>query len=174
MLRTRSGEARPVEQQAADDDMAEMGKVVADARLEIARLVQLGELQHDPIRYPIQALGVHLDALYKVASASGKAIGAKAEALGRPIGEDELRRAVAQGINNQMSGLTRAFNWRTALFGAWVLALTLIAGAGAGYAFHGAAPVLVGVKAGAEKCDDRPDGSRLCWIPVFERLPATK
>jgi len=33
--------------------------------------------------------------------------------------------------------------------------------------------LLVGVHAGAEKCDDRPDGSRLCWIPVFERLPTS-
>jgi hypothetical protein len=31
--------------------------------------------------------------------------------------------------------------------------------------------MLAGVRAGAEKCDDRADGSRLCWIPVFEKLP---
>lgn len=27
------------------------------------------------------------------------------------------------------------------------------------------------MQAGAEKCEDRPDGSRLYWIPALERLP---
>ena len=44
-------------------------------------------------------------------------------------------------------------------------------GAG-GWWCRGAAPVLIGVRAGADKCADRVDGSRLCWIPMFERLPA--
>jgi hypothetical protein len=34
--------------------------------------------------------------------------------------------------------------------------------------------VLAGVRAGAEKCEDRVDGSELCWIPVWERLPPAK
>ena len=174
MLRTRSGEARPVEQQAADDNLAEMGKVVADARLEIARLVQLGELQHDPIRHPIEALSVHLDALYKLASASSKTLAAQIWAVGRPFDEDKLQQAVARGIYDHASRIIGQLRLRTSLMIAGALLAALLLGAGGGYVFRGAVPILVGVKAGAEKCDDRPDGSRLCWIPIFERLPQGK
>ena len=48
-----------------------------------------------------------------------------------------------------------------------------LCGAG-GWWYRGAAPVLVGMRAGADKCDDRSNGSRLCWIPVFERLPVAR
>ena len=61
--------------------------------------------------------------------------------------------------------------WGNVLIGVAIVVLALLIGAGGGYWFRGAAPALVGVRAGADKCDDRPDGSRLCWIPVFERLP---
>jgi hypothetical protein len=43
-----------------------------------------------------------------------------------------------------------------------------------GYGLRGAVPQLVGVRAGAEQCRDQSDGARLCWIPVWERLPPTK
>jgi hypothetical protein len=33
------------------------------------------------------------------------------------------------------------------------------------------APVVAGVTGGTNKCEDHPDGSRLCWIPVWQRLP---
>jgi hypothetical protein len=40
--------------------------VITDAGAEIIRLVQLGELQNDPIRHPIRALSVHLEAHCRV------------------------------------------------------------------------------------------------------------
>lgn len=46
--------------------------------------------------------------------------------------------------------------------------------AGLGYGLHGAVPRLVGARAGAEQCRDQSDGARLCWIPVWERLPPMK
>ena len=175
MLRTRSGEGPSIEPPAAGEDaLAEMGKVVADARLEITRLVQLGELQHDPIRHPIEALSVHLEALYKVASATVKTLTTQAVVVSRPVDDDKLRHAVAQGIHGHATGLIREFGLRTSLMFAGLLLAALLLGAGGGYVFRGSVPVLVGVKAGAEKCDDRADGSRLCWIPVFERLPQGK
>lgn len=53
-----------------------------------------------------------------------------------------------------------------------MLLVTLLVGAGGGYWIRGGEPVLVGARAEAEKCEDRPDGSRLCWIPVREMPPA--
>ncbi|MEA2731783.1 MAG: hypothetical protein QOF70_6258 [Acetobacteraceae bacterium] len=41
-----------------------------------------------------------------------------------------------------------------------------------GWWWRGAVPLVIGVRAGADRCEDRPDGSRLCWIPVYERLPS--
>ena len=34
-------------------------------------------------------------------------------------------------------------------------------------------PTMAGITGGTSQCEDRPDGSRLCWIPVFERLART-
>lgn len=57
---------------------------------------------------------------------------------------------------------------------AFALALALAGGA-AGYYGRGEVPSIAGVRAGADRCQDRADGSRLCWIPVFERqAPAAK
>ena len=54
------------------------------------------------------------------------------------------------------------------------VAATVLFGAACGIGgwwYRGDGPVLVGVRAGAEQCQDQKDGSRLCWIPVYERLP---
>jgi hypothetical protein len=59
---------------------------VATARAEMDRLVTLGGLQSDPLRYPIEALSVHLDALNKVCQAF------PAEGRGQQISEDDVRR----------------------------------------------------------------------------------
>jgi hypothetical protein len=182
MLRARSGEGQTPKPPAVDETaLAEMGQVIAEARAEIDRLVQLGELQDDPIRYPIQALSVHLDALFKVTLACSQTLANQIEAASlriettrQPVREGELRRAVTAGISGHAGDVVRMLNRRTALMGAGMLLVTLLAGAGAGYWYRGAVPVLVGLRAGSEKCEDRPDGSRLCWIPVWEKLPPTK
>lgn len=36
-------------------------------------------------------------------------------------------------------------------------------------------PIVAGITGGTPRCDPpRPDGSKLCWIPVFEVPPATR
>jgi hypothetical protein len=85
--------------------------------------------------------------------------------------DDQLRRAVIQGISGHSRTALQAMGWRNLLL-ATLAAVGLITAAFAGgYWVRGPAPVLVGVHAGAERCEDRPDKSRLCWIPVWERLP---
>jgi hypothetical protein len=44
----------------------DMGEVVGAAKAEMDRLIQLGRLQGDPLRHPIEALAVHLDAMHKL------------------------------------------------------------------------------------------------------------
>jgi hypothetical protein len=44
----------------------DMAQVIGTAKAEMDRLIQLGRLQSDPLRHPIEALAVHLDALHKM------------------------------------------------------------------------------------------------------------
>jgi hypothetical protein len=150
MLRVRSGAGSGGDQTSSLTP--EMGRVVAEAQAEMDRLVRLGNLQNDPIRHPIQALSVHLGAFHKLI-----------EAAKRPCTGDDIRR---------LTPSAGARNRRTALIAAGTLMLAFLAGTGAGYWLSGVVPVSAGVHAGAERCEDRTDGSRLCWIPVYERLPA--
>jgi hypothetical protein len=82
-----------------------------------------------------------------------------------------MRQAVAQGISGHAWRLVQAMSVRNILLVAGMLVMALLIGGGVGYWLHGPAEVIVGVRAGPEKCDDRPDGSRLCWIPIYERMP---
>jgi hypothetical protein len=66
-LRIRSGEQPSVRDVALDP---ELGKAIKDAQAEMERLIRLGEQQNDPIRHPIQALSVHLDALLKLSTST--------------------------------------------------------------------------------------------------------
>lgn len=140
MLRVRSGESQAAKPPAADETaLAEMGKVIADAQAEINRLVQLGELQNDPIRYPIQALSVHLDALYKVTRASIPALAQQLRASAQRDDptkrDDEL--AVIPAFDAQAGKMRHRPGVRTIIVGAGLLAAGVLAGAGAGYWFEG-------------------------------------
>jgi hypothetical protein len=146
--------------------------VVADAQAEIARLVQLGELQNDPLRHPIQALSVHLDALYKITQAGSQMLAHQIQASTRPVGwrnqplcEDELRHAVTRGVAGSAGETMRALNWRSALAGTGVVIGALLIGVAAGYAVHRDRLLVAGVSAGQSECQD-VDGGTLCRIPV--------
>jgi hypothetical protein len=176
MLRMRSRDAP--EPPAADETaLTDMAKMVADAQAEIARLVQLGELQNDPIRHPIQALSVHLDALYKITQAGSQMLAHQMQAPLRPVDarnqplcEDEWRRAVIQGVSGYADEVVRALNWRSALIGIGVVVGALLIGAVAGYALHGDGLLVAGVSAGQSECQD-VNGGTLCRIPVWAKLP---
>jgi len=90
------------------------------------------------------------------------------------ISEEDITRleqTLARGVPGQVGRIVRAIDWRNRLVGVGLLFAALLIGAGGGYWFHGEQPALVSVRAGADRCEDRADGSRLCWIPVLERLP---
>jgi hypothetical protein len=92
-----------------------------------------------------------------------------------PAKEEELRRAVIGGIASYAQPIIQATNRWTALVGALALTGTLAVGFGLGYAVRwrtapAPPPTVAGLTANTHKCEDREDGSRLCWIPVWERL----
>jgi hypothetical protein len=61
--------------------------------------------------------------------------------------------------------------WRTLFTAAGALGL-LLAGFGMGWWDRGPHQIVAGVSGGTPRCDPAIlDGSRLCWIPVYERPP---
>jgi hypothetical protein len=147
---------------------------IETALTELDRSVLEARIHDDPLRLPLSALASFLRAQRGLYVDSVVTMQRSIEAARQPVRDDDLRRAVVQGISSHASSAVRTMGWRNVLIGAAILVAVLAVGAGGGYWFRGAVPVLVGVRAGAEKCDDQRDGSRLCWIPVFERLPPTK
>ena len=91
-----------------------------------------------------------------------------------PMQPEELRKAVTRGVANCANEIVRALNVRNSLIGAGMLAAALLAGAVGGYLYHGAAPIIAGVSAGAQQCQDQKGGDQICWIPVWGRLPPAK
>jgi hypothetical protein len=154
---------------------ASRGAVEADIELalsELDRSVLEARIHDDPLRLPLSALASFLRAQRGLYADSVVSMQRSIEAARQPVRDEDMRLAVVQGISSHAVNAVRTMGWRNVLIGAAILVASIVAGVGGGYWLRGAVPVLVGVHAGAEKCDDRPDGSRLCWIPVFERLPA--
>jgi hypothetical protein len=48
-----------------------------------------------------------------------------------------------------------------------VVGAGLLVGAVGGYLSHGSAPVIGGVSAGAQQCQEQTDGGQICWISVW-------
>lgn len=126
----------------------------------------------------LQRAGVTTDkplyaVLVTVLSAAEKAQATVLGARGlSPEGERDLVRRITTTVQKEHYKLSRSLSWRNTVALAFGIALTFGAGLGGGWWLHGPNPLLVGVRAGTERCDDRPDGSRLCWLPFYERLPS--
>ena len=91
----------------------------------------------------------------------------------KPWTRDEMRLLVTQ-MRDTLMHLWTGFN-RVAIVIS-VAGAVLFGGlcAVGGYLYHGAAPVIAGVSAGAQQCQDQQGGGRICWIPVWERLPPAR
>jgi hypothetical protein len=92
-------------------------------------------------------------------------INAAAAAANRPLmTSSQIRQDVLPGVLTAVSA-------GQAIATAVLLLLMFAMGFGTRWWITPAGPPVAGVTAGTEKCEDRPDGSRLCWIPVWQRLP---
>ena len=139
----------------------EMDQVIAEARAEMDRLVELGGLQNDPLRHPIQALSVHLGALHALTLDSSRTLAKQIEAARQSINDEDIRRlsqAAANGAERRATEVARSANRRTvAIATASVLAL-MGASAVGGWWWRGAPP--------DPTCQDQPDGSRVCFVLI--------
>jgi hypothetical protein len=154
----------------------ELPQLIAQARAEIDRAIDLGGLRNDPVRHAFTALGTHLEALYRVLTDATLTIGAQIAEARRPIADEDIRRlskASADGAWRATAELARAHVWRNVLIAVAASLLLLIGAFGAGYWFHGSQQLVVGVSAGKQECQEQQGGT-ICFIPVWAKLPPTK
>jgi hypothetical protein len=121
------------------------------------RLVQLGELQNDPIRHPIRALSVHLDALLKVSMALSQVPARQSGAALTDKQAEDIGRRLLGACQAWSGSLVRASLVRSwALLAATLLAAMLVGGLVSWLAFG--RPL-------NEVCMDQ-NGGRLCgqWV----------
>ena len=154
----------------------ELPEIIANARAEIDRAIEVGGLQNDLIRHAFTALSVHLDALYRVLTDATLTIGNQLQEARRPIADEDIRRlskASADGAWRATAELVRAHVWRNVLIAVAASLLLLIGAFGAGYWFHGSQQLVVGVSAGKQECQEQQGGT-ICFIPVWAKLPPAK
>lgn len=89
----------------------------------------------------------------------------------KPWTRDETRALVTQ-LDQTLLHRWAAFNRAGIAIGVGVALLFGLACGVGGWFARGDVPALAGVHAGAERCQDQAGSGRLCWIPVWERLPA--
>jgi hypothetical protein len=145
--------------------MGDFASRVEAAQKAMAEAVTKAGLQPDPFRFPLESLAMTVGLFSELIQ--------HLEAARQPVRDEELRKAVTRGVADCATETVRALNVRNAVLGAGLLMAALLIGAVGGYLFHGSAPVVVGVSAGAEQCQDQ-NGGRLCWIPLWERLPSPR
>ena len=88
----------------------------------------------------------------------------------KPWTRDETQ-ALVQQLDQTLLYRWAAFNRAGIAIGVGVALLFGLVCAAGGWFARGDVPALAGVHAGAERCQDQASGGRLCWIPVWERLP---
>jgi hypothetical protein len=115
----------------------EMAGVIASAQAEMERLIQLGELQHDPIRHPIRALAVHLDAQQRLFNDLQRTLDTRQPAAVFTDKQvDDVGRRLLGSCQAWSAGLVRASLWRSwAAMAAIVLAAVIVGGVASWLAF---------------------------------------
>jgi hypothetical protein len=87
---------------------------------------------------------------------------------------DDVGRRLLGACQAWSKGPVRASLWRSSAALTATVLVAVVLGFGAGWLYRGPAQIVAGITGGTPKCDDQPDGGRLCWIPVYERPPPTE
>lgn len=140
---------------------------------QAARLLAVG----DPIAPMISVFAEAAGAMHRLVVDASLTASARHEAVGQLIREgrkpwtrEEMRSLVEQLDDTLLHRWTQ-FNRAGIAIGVGVSLLFGAICGGAGWWYRGYVPTLAGISAGAGNCTDRADGSRLCWIPIWEKVP---
>jgi hypothetical protein len=141
---------------------------------QAARLAATGDPTADTVAAYAAAVGAQhgliVDANLK-AGAQHEATARLIQDARKPWSREEMRILITE-LDRTLLHRWSQFNRGGIAIG---VAVALVFGAacgGVGWWWRGVVPAVVGTRAGADRCEDRTDGSRLCWIPVFERGPS--
>jgi hypothetical protein len=107
-----------------------VGQSVRGAQDKLAALIRAAPFG-DPSTPVLEGLAGTLAAFHEMTSEIGRQI----EAAAVPVRDDDLRRAVAQGIGAHAGHLVGTLNFRNVLIVAGMLFVTLLVGAGGGYLY---------------------------------------
>jgi len=88
----------------------------------------------------------------------------------KPWSRDEMRTLTEQ-IDETLLHRWSQFNRGGIAIGVGVALAFGATCAGAGWWWRGYVPTTAGISAGAENCKYNPDGSVICWIPVWQVAP---
>jgi len=153
-----------------DPSADDAGAIVRAAQDRLRRSAQVANLANDPLGTVIEAEIAMLGAQHQMYLENREVM----QQTQQPIPIEELRRAVARGISAHAIGIAESINRAVLAAGVAASVLVLAATFWTGYWYRGDAPVFAGIRAGADQCTDQPDGSRLCYIPIYTRLPTTR
>jgi hypothetical protein len=144
------------------------------ARIRLAA-GEAGIASGDPLGPLIEALAELPAELERVADRAERATERLSAA---PPMTDKQVNAVAFRMLDATQRLAWTRDIRNALIGAVALFIAFGLGVGADRWWHRddpAVPIVAGITGGTTRCDPpRPDGGKLCWIPVFEVPPQPK
>jgi hypothetical protein len=145
------------------------------ARLEIgdrirAAALDAGILPNDPLGPMYEALADLPYEIERITTETRADLQAVLEQAKAQAGGELARNAARELPMAIERAVLERFRWWAVLGGA-ALVLVAAVGFGAGWWYRGPSPIVAGLTGGTPRCDDQPDGSRLCWIPVWERPP---
>jgi hypothetical protein len=142
---------------STDDPLIELRAQVSAAQAEMDRLIQVAELKEDPLRYPIEAIGIGVGTILKLVEAA-RVETDKVSLTDRQV--EDMSTRLMGACQGWAWTHVRASYWRNqAILGVLMVGLAA-AGFGAGWWLQGS----------RLSCADQADGSRACWIYV--RPPA--
>lgn len=135
-------------------------------------MAEISQLEKEAIR--AEVAGDPMAGVLRGLVETVKAIEGAREVMGH-ADVDRIARAAATGAQRKATELAQGTLWQVTV----VLLVMMLAGIGgglwAGYRMGGAGignSGPAGLRAGQDKCEERADGSRLCWIPIWEKLPS--
>jgi hypothetical protein len=152
----------------------ELDQTIDAALAELDQSITEAKLHNDPLRLPLMALASFLRAQRQLHTNVVDTIEGAAARQSAVFTDKQV-----DDVGRRLLGACQAWSKalvQSALVRSWaglgtIMLVVAVLGFGAGWFYRGPALIVAGITGGAPKCDDQADGGRLCWIPVWERLP---
>lgn len=149
----------------------ELEALISDTIEKLDAAEHEARLSDDPIRVHLAALKGFLRSLRRLFVDGALKVAQEVREAQRPVRDEDLLRAFRQSVVGIAGDFIGQMRLQAYLAGAGLLLLAFLLGGVTGWVVKGPITVVAGLQAAAQQCQDYSDGSRLCRIPVWERLP---